>query len=705
MRRYHKIIIESYNPKGDSLVIGNLPSNDMVHYYGELRALSESYGMNVSLKDANIHITPSSLSSRGMLEGINKFMDNHAYDPTFAEGSETVVYTKTNALIENTLEQKLIDEGADPEYAKEAAAAHAAAHDPSNPAEKKTGEEKTVTGQPVKETPPPPSGNAQNAVIVAKGNGENEFCIKGSSKYKDLFNNIATSINENVTDACKVSEEDDAVILTVKDDSDNNDVLEKCKQLLDNNNVSVEFSTAEGQPQEQPEQKDGSEAGGEAVGDADGETPVDQKQGADNHVVDDTIPEGQNEPTEPVSEQEDPQVTKIKVRYKNIFASIPLMTQSDEDAAELENVVVYLLTKSANKDKWIEHINNTTNDGKSIIAIRKKLLPQIAAKTPNKIVLNSVNANGTIDGDEAESNIQGSGFIVPKRYSKDMKPPVLDSKQLVITKFGFPMLNCETKTMQILMSDSYDKDTKKPLLKEFINKIKNTELANALGRRWGVLDRIMEMKKVQGLLPMVHKNMKVTSVDEIIAGAEGGTVNCIPVEDSNGKFESTDMHGNPLFELGNPIQAIKNFIHGGKANDKNIPSSFGKEMEIHADYLAQFYELADFTDPEGEALYLRYTSKADMDEMRKIIGDDKDGKEPTSKKEMWTRYLAKTKGRPPFYVMQEKTKFQEGIRVSPKPYLRNLYLVKTIVKVGGSKGNRAMYFLTEDQKDTYFTLG
>lgn len=681
MRRYHKIIIESYNPKGDSLVIGNLPSNDMVHYYGELRALSESYGMNVSLKDANIHITPSSLSSRGMLEGINKFMDDHAYDPTFAEGSETVVYTKTNALIEsetppNTetqddLVQKMIDAGADPEEARGAAATYAAAQEQSN----------HVKENPVTETPPPPNGKAQNAVIVAKGNGENEFCIKGSSNYKDIFNNIAASINENVTDACKVSEEDDAVILTVKDDSDNNDVLEKCKQLLDNNNVSVEFSTTEDQPQETPEQKGGSEQDGKA----EGETPVDQKQGADNHVVDDTIPEGQNEPTEPVSEQEDPQVTKIKVRYKNIFASIPLMTQSDEDAAELENVVVYLLTKSANKDKWIEHINNTTNDGKSIIAIRKKLLPQIAAKTPNKIVLNSVNANGTIDGDEAESNIQGSGFIVPKRYSKDMKPPVLDSKQLVITKFGFPMLNCETKTMQILMSDSYDKDTKKPLLKEFINKIKNTELANALGRRWGVLDRIIEMKKAQGLLPMVHKNMKVTSVDEIIAGAEGGTVTCIPVEDSNGKYESTDMQGNPLLELGNPIQAIKNFIHGGKADDKNIPSSFGTEMEIHADYLAQFYELADFTDPEGEALYLRYTSKADMEKMREAIGDDKDGKVPTSKKEIWTRYLAKTKGRPLFYVMQEKTKFQEGIRVSPKPYLRNLYLVKTIVKVGGSR--------------------
>lgn len=731
MRRYHKIIIESYNPKGDSLVIGNLPSNDMVHYYGELRALSESYGMNVSLKDSNIHIMPSSLSNRGMLEGINKFMDDHAYDPTFAKGSETVVYTKSKALIEsedqippatetikaifyNNEAAKIVCDSKNSDITNALDRIFKSLDDvsPVTRKETDTGTEYTFdyTGSPKKDddkliaelkklenngaklfieypddnTSETDEHNDQfkNKTIKVIADDDNNtltfICNNNDYAIKDALNGIFKSLPVDIWHGEENKETNESVYTFSYGISSREDVgkLEEKLNELKAKGVTIEEITHPSNDVEAP--------------------PVGTTSG------------------EQAEQTENPAVTKLKATYKNLFSSIPLMTASDDDAKKLENYIVKLLTSDKIDPKtnkpigklWSDHINEKTNKGKNIVAIRKTILPYFAENI--NIQLADVNANGTINGDDSASNIQGSGFIVPKRYSKDMKPPVLDSKQLVITKFGFPMLNCETKTMQILMSDSYDKATKKPLLKEFIKKIKNTDLAEAIGGHhwgWGVLDRIMEMKKVQGLLPMVHKNMKVTNVDKIIAGTEGETVECIPVEDSNDKFESTDMHGNPLLEFSNPFTAIKHLIAGGKNKDKDIPSSFGDSIVLKSDYLAQFYELADFTDPEGEALYLRYTSKADMEQMREAIGDDKDGKEPISKKEMWNRYLAKTKGRPLFYVMQEKTKFLEGIRVSPKPYLRNLYLVKTIVKVGGSKGNRAIYFLTEKQKNEYFTLG
>lgn len=466
-------------------------------------------------------------------------------------------------------------------------------------------------------------------------------------------------------------------------------------------------------PQQQAGQADNSELP------AEGNTAATQ-QVAEDHKAADQLnnPDAAPEPEIGSFEKHYPKIAeRLKAKFK-------------ENPEALEKILAFL-----NKDSIVKKIAENVKEGpltEQPAHIDTTTIPKLVEfynnNSKDKIDLNAPaeQANNAEEGNPEETSSNEEALPIDLKVQITMpkgfnKAPSDLGGRCTSTRFGYPMINFGSETVKEMLKQASDLDFLKTLVKEFVKETKNTPIANALGVRtmfgqWKkIVKRIRECGRAK-CIPVVHKPVKIKgseNIQTLFNGVNGNDITNVMVNPINTKSsqinESVDnMAADALTEgliqkIKDGVKSIKDFAKNGQTGDNSYMDEPG--IEIPIPFLAQFYEIKKPSSPEGMEKYTRYMSNEDLEEIKADVGEATVNAAKSSnipfKVALVNAYANKHQGQLPYYILTQRSQPRERLKVTPKPLLRDQYLVKSVDGINRAVG----YFIDKDTREKIFELG
>lgn len=299
---------------------------------------------------------------------------------------------------------------------------------------------------------------------------------------------------------------------------------------------------------------------------------------------------------------------------------------------------------------------------------------------------------------------------IPKGFNQ---PPSVLGEFCTSNRFGFPMINFASGTVKELLKPAEDIGYLKTLVKEFVKEIKNTPIAKALGNRtmfggWkSIIQRVRNCGRAK-CIPIVHKPLKITggeNIETLFNGTQNsldGGNNTVFVNPINTRSTQITESVNPIDEQTLTEGLLDKFR--GETQDKNYFMD-GPEIEVPIPYLTQFYQINKPSSPQGMEKYTRYMSKENLDDICNAIGPE--AVEEAKKSNMSFKaailytYVKMNDGILPYYILTPRDEPKELLKVTPKPLLNGMYLVKSVDGPNKATG----YFISTKEREQLFDLG
>lgn len=417
----------------------------------------------------------------------------------------------------------------------------------------------------------------------------------------------------------------------------------------------------------------------------------------------------------------EPEIGSFEKHYPKIAERLKAKLKENPEA--LEKILAFL-----NKDSIVKKIAENVKEGpltEQPAHIDTTTIPKLVEfynnNSKDKIDLNAPaeQANNADEGNPEETSSTEEALPIDLKVQISMpkgfnKTPSNLGGRCTSTRFGYPMINFGSETVKEMLKQASDLDFLKTLVKEFVKETKNTPIANALGIRtmfgqWKkIVKRIRECGRAK-CIPVVHKPVKIKgseNIQTLFDGVNGNDITNVMVNPINTKSsqinESVDnMAANALTE--GLLKKIKDFVKNGQTGDNSYMDEPG--IEIPIPFLAQFYEIKKPSSPEGMEKYTRYMSNEDLEAIKADVGDATVNAAKSSnipfKVALVNAYANKHQGQLPYYILTQRSQPRERLKVTPKPLLRDQYLVKSVDGINRAVG----YFIDKDTREKIFELG
>ena len=497
------------------------------------------------------------------------------------------------------------------------------------------------------------------------------------------------------------------------------------EMIVDGNGKKVDVNADEQDPEPKPQepapeqQQQQSEQPSKSEPPADGNTAATQQVAADHKDADQL----KNPDAEP-----EPEIGSFEKHYPKIAERLKAKLKENPDA--LEKILAFL-----NKDSIVKKIAENVKEGpltEQPAHIDTTTIPKLVEfynnNSKDKIDLNAPaeQANNAEEGNPEETGSTEEALPIDLKVQITMpkgfnKAPSDLGGRCTSTRFGYPMINFGSETVKEMLKQASDLDFLKTLVKEFVKETKNTPIANALGVRtmfgqWKkIVKRIRECGRAK-CIPVVHKPVKIKgseNIQTLFDGVNGNDITNVMVNPINTKSsqinESVDnMAADALTEgliqkIKDGVKSIKDFAKNGQTGDNSYMDEPG--IEIPIPFLAQFYEIKKPSSPEGMEKYTRYMSNEDLEEIKADVGEATVNAAKSSnipfKVALVNAYANKHQGQLPYYILTQRSQPRERLKVTPKPLLRDQYLVKSVDGINRAVG----YFIDKDTREKIFELG
>ena len=497
------------------------------------------------------------------------------------------------------------------------------------------------------------------------------------------------------------------------------------EMIVDGNGKKVDVNADEQDPEPKPQepapeqQQQQSEQPSKSEPPADGNTAATQQVAADHKDADQL----KNPDAEP-----EPEIGSFEKHYPKIAERLKAKLKENPEA--LEKILAFL-----NKDSSVKKIAENVKAGpltEQPAHIDTTTIPKLVEfynnNSKDKIDLNAPaeQANNAEEGNPEETGSTEEALPIDLKVQITMpkgfnKAPSDLGGRCTSTRFGYPMINFGSETVKEMLKQASDLDFLKTLVKEFVKETKNTPIANALGVRtmfgqWKkIVKRIRECGRAK-CIPVVHKPVKIKgseNIQTLFDGVNGNDITNVMVNPINTKSsqinESVDnMAADALTEgliqkIKDGVKSIKDFAKNGQTGDNSYMDEPG--IEIPIPFLAQFYEIKKPSSPEGMEKYTRYMSNEDLEEIKADVGEATVNAAKSSnipfKVALVNAYANKHQGQLPYYILTQRSQPRERLKVTPKPLLRDQYLVKSVDGINRAVG----YFIDKDTREKIFELG
>ena len=426
--------------------------------------------------------------------------------------------------------------------------------------------------------------------------------------------------------------------------------------------------------------------------------------------------------------EHEPEIGSFEKHYPKIAERLKAKLKENPEA--LEKILAFL-----NKDSSVKKIAENVKAGpltEQPAHIDTTTIPKLVEfynnNSKDKIDLNAPadQANNAEEGKQEETGSTEEALPIDLKVQISMpkgfnKAPSDLGGRCTSTRFGYPMINFGSETVKEMLKQASDLDFLKTLVKEFVKETKNTPIANALGVRtmfgqWKkIVKRIRECGRAK-CIPVVHKPVKIKgseNIQTLFDGVNGNDITNVMVNPINTKSsqinESVDnMAADALTEgliqkIKDGVKSIKDFAKNGQTGDNSYMDEPG--IEIPIPFLAQFYEIKKPSSPEGMEKYTRYMSNEDLEAIKADVGEATVNAAKSSnipfKVALVNAYANKHQGQLPYYILTQRSQPRERLKVTPKPLLRDQYLVKSVDGINRAVG----YFIDKDTREKIFELG
>lgn len=410
-------------------------------------------------------------------------------------------------------------------------------------------------------------------------------------------------------------------------------------------------------------------------------------------------------PSEPVPINDEPnglfdtKFPKIAERIKLRFKNAPEDLEKLMKFLNKKNVVAKIsevLTKIGNEPVMIDH------------KVVGSLVKYYNKNNKNQITL------PLRDEDINDPNKQAAIITSIKIPNGFNQPPSALGEHCTSTRFGYPLINFGSETIKEMLKPASDLGYLKILTKEFVKEIKDTPIADALGTRTMLNTWKMIVKRVRECgrskcIPALHKPLKISgneNINDLFNGSHNddgsNTVAVHPINTRSNKItESVDNVTEDAL-----MEGLLDRIKGGKASDTSKNNYIdGPEIDVPIPYLAQFYKVNKPNSPAGMEKYTRYMSEDDIQFILSQISEEAANAAKQSntsyKAALLSAYVKENDGILPYYILTQRTEPKERIRITPKPLLRDLYLVKSVDGPNKAVG----YFVSKEEREQLFELG
>jgi hypothetical protein len=418
----------------------------------------------------------------------------------------------------------------------------------------------------------------------------------------------------------------------------------------------------------------------------------------------------------------------LAIQYKEIAACI---RQRFRNAPEDGEKVAAMLNKILNgagqsKEKWTNYINERAKKGTDRAIIQSKIIPTIAnacgVDVPRQV-------NDDLRDTLKDRNGKKVGSIViPEGYNQ---APIELGDQVMSMDFGYPAINFNSELIrQIVQTDpqSNPKQLKKLLvaLMDRINGspagkalIKHIIFSFSLTHTTGGLKRsemyklIKKAASAEGI-PMLRKPLKVDS-EALVGKSEADKVKVVSLnaiakeEPSSHDFEAPEeapeTEAVDRFDYDPVFEGLLSDFWLNHDKGEDAQKVYGKEIELPALYLKQFYTILVPSGPTGLHNYARYMSDDDRKKLAGRLGKDALEEIKSSNRNVndmvLQKYIEANDGVPPFYILKPRTKpSKERLRVCDDTEVNG----KTCIKSIDAK-NKDAYFMDKELIQSVFEAG
>lgn len=372
-----------------------------------------------------------------------------------------------------------------------------------------------------------------------------------------------------------------------------------------------------------------------------------------------------------------------------------------DDAEKLAKYTIKIVEgKGNNAAKWKQYIDERCNKGTNKAMIQNKVIPTLVkaynAKGKDEIELTrQVNDDNVSDIQDRNGNKVGH-IVIPEGFNQK---PIELGDQVVTMDFGYPAINFNSTLIKEILGET-EKNRLKKLLTALMKRVEGTPAGKALiqnslfsaKKRSSMLKLLKEAASARGI-PMIRRPLKVDS-STLTGDSEADLIKVIPLNAVANP--TTEAHGgietDPLFE-------------GWFSKNESEQHVYGKPVDLPAAYLKHFYTILVPSGTTGLHYYARYMSTSERTEMYDKLGQDaaeeiKSGNRNVNDMVL-QRYLDKTNGVPPFYLLIPRTKpTKERLRVCDDTVINGMICIKSI-----EGKNKDAYFMDKDKIESVFEAG
>ena len=372
-----------------------------------------------------------------------------------------------------------------------------------------------------------------------------------------------------------------------------------------------------------------------------------------------------------------------------------------DDAEKLAKYTIKIVDgKGNNAAKWKQYIDERCNKGTNKAMIQNKVIPTLVkaynAKGKDEIELTQqVNDDNVSDIQDRNGNKVGH-IVIPEGFNQK---PIEIGDQVVTMDFGYPAINFNSTLIKEILGET-EKTRLKKLLTALMKRVEGTPAGKALiknslfsaKKRSSMLKLLKEAASARGI-PMIRRPLKVDS--SMLTGDSGADlIKVIPL----------NAVANPTTEAHSVIETDPLFEGWFSKNDPE-QHVYGKPVDLPAAYLKHFYTILVPSGTTGLHYYARYMSSSERTEMYDKLGPDsaeeiKSGNRNVNDMVL-QRYLDKTNGVPPFYLLMPRTKpTKERLRVCDDTVINGMICIKSI-----EGKNKDAYFIDKDKIESVFEAG
>ena len=372
-----------------------------------------------------------------------------------------------------------------------------------------------------------------------------------------------------------------------------------------------------------------------------------------------------------------------------------------DDAEKLAKYTLKIVDgKGNNAVKWKQYIDERCSKGTNKAMIQNKVIPTLVkaynAKGKDEIELTrQVNDDNVSDIQDRNGNKVGH-IVIPEGFNQK---PIEIGDQVVTMDFGYPAINFNSTLIKEILGET-EKNRLKKLLTALMKRVEGTPAGKALiqnslfsaKKRSSMLKLLKEAASARGI-PMIRRPLKVDS-STLTGDSEADLIKVIPL----------NAVANPTTEAHSGIETDPLF-EGWFSKNESEQHVYGKPVDLPAAYLKHFYTILVPSGTTGLHYYARYMSTSERTEMYDKLGQDaaeeiKSGNRNVNDMVL-QRYLDKTNGVPPFYLLMPRTKpTKERLRVCDDTVINGMICIKSI-----EGKNKDAYFMDKDKIESVFEAG